>query len=265
VMPGLEVIRVTKPLRHIGCERLIIFGDPDKNDSKVRIYYEYNEEIKHQLKDLLKGEEITHVDVDLYDFEAILSNLCRIIKEEKERKNLVFVNVSCGSKIFVAAAVMASMMYGAVPYFSRRIGFRTKTKDFEENGRPAGIAKDTDDPVEIPTFELKPPEPVLIVILSAIKDLREKHKIVRQGDIIKGLHDKGIMDDVYEVEKPSSKKQTVLGIPKVSRHALNQFKTQYFNKMVENGWVATKGYGRRVEVHLTERGEQMLRIFCHLR
>jgi hypothetical protein len=259
VMPGLEIVRVVKPLRFIGCEKLILIGDPDKNNPNTKVYYEYNEEIKRQLKGALGPKDIINIDVDINDIESLLSVLCRAIREERDARNIVFVNVSCGSKVFVAAATMAAMMYGGIPYFSKRIGFRTKLKDLEEDGHPAGIAKDAGDPSQLPTFDLRPPEPELIHVLSIIAAFKDR--TVRQGDIIKELARLGVMKDVYEEEKPTPKRKTIMGNKRISRKALGDFKTMFFNRLLANGWVNTNGSGRGVEVLLTEKGVQMEKIF----
>lgn len=257
VMPGLEVVRVIKPLKSIGCERLYFIGSHKNNEHKKSIYSEYVDEIKFQLNSYIKPSEMIDVPIEFNNFEELLSTTSKIIKMEKENGNIIFVNISCGAKIFIAAATMACMMFNGVPYYSSRKGFRTKPEDLLEDGKPAGIAIDVEEPVEIPKFFLEPPKIELIKVLTII--LKMDLKSLRQGDIIKELEKHGLMENIFE--KESSGRQTLPTKRKVSRKAHSEFRTNFFNQLLNEGYVITEGYGRKVEVKVTEKGRQFGKIF----
>ena len=250
VSVGFEVDRVVLPIKEIGGDKVYIIRGLQDYPGSQNVYREYIDEVKDQVKEFLKEEMIEEIECDIYDISNLISIIAKLVKTEKDCKNDVLINVSCGTKLYSAASIIAGLMYKASPYYAEVEEYIPDSKDpkFYRNGKPMGISKGIKkELIAIPEFNLIPPEKDLIQILSIINNISEPKT---QSIIIKKLEQGGIMSEIYDENEK-----------KVNRKALAQFRRRYLEPMINRKWILKEGQRRNARLILTEDGKLILSIF----
>ena len=123
-------------------------------------------------KDLIeKGTEVLSIDLDNNrEFESVLMNVSKLIVQEYEEQNIIYVNMSASGKIAAAAATIASMFHRdkikSLIYVSAQsysVHEKNSEKAFKEHGLVIGMAKRYSPPL----FHIeRPSEQILKTIIA---------------------------------------------------------------------------------------------------
>jgi len=94
------------------CSKLYLVGSDRGAFNEVREIY----------KPIGRPEIAPLVRIDAYDFNDIMKNIIRIFREEtsKNKELLFFVNVTGGTKVMTAGALVAAHYIGATPYYIKK-------------------------------------------------------------------------------------------------------------------------------------------------
>ncbi|MFQ6071600.1 MAG: DUF6293 family protein, partial [Methanosarcinales archaeon] len=207
---------------------------------------EYANEIKERLKSFLKPEQIIPIELDIHDFNGIMSELCALIKKEKSQKSNVFINISSGGKLFASAATIACMMYDATPYYVVPEEYKIHGEDFYENGKTLGLSSGMKDIIDIPKYTITPPPKEFIQVLKILQNGSMKQK-----DIIKELNNSGVMQKVYDAKNKN----------KILKKAYMEFRRNYLQPLLDKGLIKKEGQSRKQKITITEEGLNTLNIF----
>jgi hypothetical protein len=110
---GFEVRRVVEPLIQLRADRAhLITGRPDDHAA------DYWRKIHRSLQEDYKTLDVKDWFENPWDFHALLRLYGRICQEERAAGNMMFVNVSTGTKISAMVGLLAAMFWEATPYYA---------------------------------------------------------------------------------------------------------------------------------------------------
>src|SRR5574341_2009562 len=95
-----------------------------------------------KVKKLVNEKNFIVLNCPLWDFRKLMSLLCELVRKEQSQGNFVYINLSSGSKLSAIAGTLASLMYGAVPYYVQAEQYNIEHPDIE-GGKITGIRKNT--------------------------------------------------------------------------------------------------------------------------
>lgn len=111
---GYEAKRVTEPLIRLKADRAYLLTFTATDSAK-----KYWADVHRTLQVEYKSIEVRDRFEDVWDFHRVLSLYGGIIREETASGNLVFVNVSTGTKITAMVGLLSSMFWATTPYYAR--------------------------------------------------------------------------------------------------------------------------------------------------
>jgi uncharacterized protein DUF6293 len=106
-----------------------------------------------------KNIEVVVARCNLENFNSFIITVARIIKEEKDKKNIVSYSISSGGNLAAAAGMLACLLFQIQPYFIK--------KDFS-------LRIVTQENLQIPLYHIDVPKEPLIVFLSEMNKLMKK-------------------------------------------------------------------------------------------
>lgn len=210
--------------------------------TKGKTFADFKVELEKHMPDSLEYKD---VETTVYKFTPCLNELLKILKEERLSGNHVYVDIT-GPPAYSAAAMVASMMEEAIPFFSGTKEYTVSEKAFYEGKTPIGMSKEVYDPLELPTFSLKRPDDKLVRALTVWKEIHDKGGLMTDTRIIKALKDAGLMEDIFDDRE------------RVTQKAKMKYRRQFLDKWMEKGWIELVGRGK---YEITEYGEVAVEIF----
>ncbi len=177
-----------------------------------------------------------------------MSLLCELVRKEKSKGNFVYINLSSGSKLSAIAGTLASLMYGAVPYYVQAEKYNIEHPDIE-GGKIIGITSGVKKILKIPSYTIEPPADELIGALAILSENKGK---LTQKEYIFRLEEKGLVKDAI-ITRGRKKEVTKKGYARAKR--------QYFEKLEDKGWALKKGKGRASYIEITEEGKNTYETF----
>lgn len=232
---GFEVRRITEPLKEMRADK-VYFISAKKNDRAKN----FKERIKEILHNEYSNVEIEERFAEIFDLYACIDAYRVIFNEEKG--NMIFVNVSTGSKIAAIAGTIACMLWGGTPYYVNR--------KYEEEGEPeVKDEKVEKKPNLVPVFSITKPRREYLKIL---KILDKEEDGMAKGTLIDSLKEVGIIREIKS--KKHSVKRTQ---PRAAEHS--QLKV-LLTPMANEEYIKIETSGRRSIVRITPKGRDTLRI-----
>jgi predicted transcriptional regulator len=239
---GFEIDRIEIPLRSVGTDRVYLVID--ENEEKGLLYLK---ELSRRIKKQIPEKEFKVLNCPMWDFRQLMSLLCELVRKEKSAGNFVYINLSSGSKLSAIAGTLASLMYGAVPYYAQAEKYNIEPDT--EGGEIRGITSGVSKILKIPLYTIEPPADELI---NALAILSKKRGRISQKDYIFQLEERGLLNDV--TVKHSRKRE-------VTKKGYAKAKRWYFERLVDKGWIIKKGKGRSSYIEITEEGKNTFETF----
>ncbi len=237
---GFETVKVLQPLDYYKADKAYMLCM-----TKGKGYKIFRDEVVKQIKK--KEVEFVEKEMIVYKFADCLKELYRILQEEKGAGNHIYVNIF-GTPAYSAAAMVACMMKGAIPFFAGTKKYTIEDpKQYFVKGKPVGISSEVWDPMELPIFHLEPPKEDVIEALRVWKNRKDKKHIMTDSAIIEDLEKNGLMQNVYEK-----------GRKKVSQNAKMQYRRRFLEKWLKKQWVEQYERGK---YRLTDYGDVVVEVF----
>ncbi len=239
---GFEIDRIEIPLRNVGTDRVYLLID--ENEEKGLLYLK---ELSRRIKKLIPEKELKVLNCPMWDFRQSMSLLCELVRKEKLAGNFVYINLSSGSKLSAIAGTLASLMYGAIPYYAQaeKYNIEPDTEGGEIRGMTSGVRKI----LKIPLYTIEPPADEFV---NALAILSKNGGRITQKEYIFRLEEKGLISDA--TAKTSRQKE-------VTKKGYAKAKRQYFEKLEDKGWIVKKGKGRSSYIEITEEGKNTFETF----
>ena len=228
---GYEIDRIVLPFRQTKGERihLIIRKDDDARGQKCL------KAIKQELESDKKPYEIHAIDYD--DLFNLIFHNRKIIGDELEKGNHVFVNISSGGNIQAAASHFASLTFkeGVTAYYAHPKTYPEKV-DSERPQRSAGLEKIQ----TLPNYSIELPN----------NDHLKFMKIVAQSE----------HPSKKEIRDACVKSGLIAAKGKTAPYGHVVMENKYIRPLEERGLLRVEDKGRRGRVHLTDKGTNTLRL-----
>lgn len=229
---GFEFRRVTDPVIDMQADKVYLVTF-EKDDKASKFFLQ----IKKELYQNYRHIKVEEVFLDLWDPYKCIQKFREIILQEEG--NHVYINVSTGTKITAIAGMLASMLWGATPYYAR-VSYR----------HPKNIELPTEDvqnPDILPVYEIRKPNFVETTVLSI---LDSAGGTVRKSKLIEELEKANII---------KKKDENVKEFKDTAKHS----QLRAILDPMEKEWefVKVNSRGRRSEVSITKKGKTALDIF----
>lgn len=270
-----DTIKISEPIRELRADKAYLFhydkalkGDP--HHAKPTIYTKFYLTVVDQLHDLgFKDGDIIEINIPVYKFTEVLSNLIKIMTEEREAGNDVYVNVSAGTPEFAAAATVAAMMVEGVNAYTVNTKSYTITGEdklmelYCENGVLYGHTKETYPLREMPIFNMRPPPRDLVVGLRALNNVLEGckssgksvRKAISYANMIRAIREAGVW--TYEPDDERKKPSDPDRNEKPTSSEKMYYSRHYIDGWAKRGWVE----GERQDLKITKSGRNTIDIF----
>ena len=234
---SLEIQKPLKAFEYYKPDRVYMLGM-----TKGKTFADFKVEIEKQMPDFF---EYIYMETTVYKFTPCLNELLKILRQEREYGNHVYIDIT-GPPSYSAAAMVAAMMEEATPFFSGTKEYTVSEKAYYDGDTPVGLSKEVYNPLELPTFALKRPEDNLVRGLAIWKEIHDKGGLMTDTRIIKALGEEGLMEDIYDDRD------------RVTQNAKMKYRRGFLDKWIEKGWVQSVGRGK---YEITEYGEVAVEVF----
>jgi len=250
---GHEFDRVVKPFEKLKANRayllsiLRIKGIPYITDEMSEKQQYFLERVKKALEE--KGIEVVVKHTNIFDILETMKNVSGIIRREKERDNLVYVNISGAGRLTSVAAALAAMAHGAKPYYV--IADRYSKTEEEELQHGLSICEEPKI-MYIMNFKISLPDEISLHILA---------KLCKQG---KGMKTDEIIDflrkELKLEEFGESKLVRKHDERSIKQILLNKLNRKFLDKMEYAGYIERERVGKRNTIRITETGRYIAHI-----
>jgi hypothetical protein len=211
----------------------------------------YLERVQRAIKRKNKKCEvkIKKCDFDNRDLYDVLRAYREIIQEEKN--NLIFINISTGTKIHSIAGMMACMIFkdltvGLIPYYATPEEYLSLP---EEGTQMSTGCKEIH---KLPNYKIERPSENLIEVLKIINQCcGPDNQNITKRELINVLVARNLLIS-------SSSADRTIRNEKVARYLALQRK--YLEPLLSWGFVEIKGPKRRGKITITDEGLNMLRF-----
>lgn len=235
----------------------------DEADSNLKVYLDFCEEVKRQLKEKMNLSDdciFLHRN-PVYDFESMMQLMHEILSGEKARYSDdvdIYVNVSAGTSEYIAAATIASMMVPDVKPFSVStkqyfIPSRLLKEIYYEGDRPVGMSKEVREPTILSTYPIEQPKEDLVRGLRTFHKMKQMKIKTSHKNVIKELINNGLWDYIPPQRNKSSHQTDDLKNQSVIMH----YRRHFLEKWEGCGWIVKTGR----EHVLTTSGLCVINIF----
>jgi hypothetical protein len=111
---GFEVQRVTEPLVRLRADRAYLVSFTLQDAAKAQ-WAEVHKTLQREYKSI----EVRDIFTNIWDLNAVLQTYGGLIRGESAHGNLIFANVSTGTKITAIAGLLSSMFWGTTAYYAQ--------------------------------------------------------------------------------------------------------------------------------------------------
>jgi len=234
-----DTVKIIEPIKFFKADKAYLFHKADRIP-----YTDFLDEIIRQLESL--GIEHKEIFSNVNKFEELMPDLIKVMENEIDNGNHVFVNIEAGSAVYSSASLIASMMLGATPFNegSKDHMIDDHKKYYDEKGRPVGLAKSVREPYLLPAFHLEKPPEKLVHGLKIWNEVRIKYGNRKLKETIQMMEKTGLLKDCMERNKVSH-----------SGHMF--FRRNFLQKWIDKGWIE-KDEERIYQ--LTSDGEMIIKV-----
>lgn len=223
---GYEVKRVTEPLIRLKADRAYLFTFTATDSAK-----KYWADVHRTLQSEYKSIEVRDRFEDVWDFHRVLALYGSIIREENASGNLVFVNVSTGTKITAMVGLLSSMFWSTTSYYART--------------SYGGGTEVVHDIAFLPLlrFDVLPREARQVLL-----DLKRQGRPIPKEELIRSLRKLELLPTEQALSLPATYRR-VDGL---------------LAPLIERGFAQITGHGRASRIQLTDEGRAALLLLEHI-
>lgn len=250
---GHEIDRAVKPLVNKKIDRvhlLAISPDAEIDPAMKEKQVNYTRKVTAHLEDL--NIQVIFHSVNMFDVLDVLKIVSRIIVQEKEDGNNVYVNMSaCGRKTSFAVTV-AAMYHEVVSYYVSADSYATGENSGKEIDHGMSIVESGN--IEfLQQFKIMKPKPINIELLAELYRRKTNEKPVMKSDeIIDFFNERNVRG--FE-EKPKDKHG--LDKSKLRRALLNRINRSHLQELEDQKYIEKKMNGKEFSVSITPAGSHI--------
>lgn len=232
---GFYLDRVVEPIKRHRADRVyLVRARTDEDDLAIK----FRERIAGDLLAWKPDLDVRIIKTDLWSMDAAVESFSAVLLRESAAGNMVWVNLSTGSKLEAIAGAIACMAHGGRPYYVRMRSYRYA-------GAPKPLAEGVESIDFVPTFALSPPSRAGLALLQL---LGENEGGLSKRTLITGLTELGLIPGENSGKTVQSRYARVQAI---------------LDRLTESPpMVEVEGRRKSARVKITERGRLALRIYA---
>jgi len=251
---GHEFDRVVKPFERFRANRVYLLAITEKGDIPY-VSEEMCEKQKYFLKRVKNaleemGIEVQVRSINTFDMLDVMKHVSNIIRDEKQRKNIIYVNISGAGRLTSVAATLAAMAHGAKAYYV--IAERYSKTEEEERKHGLSICKKPSI-MHIENFQLNLPDETSFKVLV---ELCKHEKGMKTENITQFLKKSGI----EEFDEDKILKETHGDSRKAKQKLLTRLNKKILDKLERNGYIVREKVGKYNTIKITEAGRYVAHI-----
>jgi hypothetical protein len=216
---------------------LLAFTAPKGQSDEIDEVSYYWKKVAQRFRAL--GIETITVFTDIFNMLDVISKVSRIVKQEKEKGNVVYVNMSAGGPFVSAGTAIAAMVQGARLYYVRCNRYIHTRQEKLSHGKAIVT---TPQVHFLENFNIILPDERGMKLL--IKLLQKGS--MRTSDILEYLHNEGF--DGFEDDPDNLSRGDKIGM-------LMRLNKGITGKLVDTGYIAKEKRGRENIYKITESGK----------
>jgi len=252
---GHEFDRVVRPFDKLKANRVYLLTIL----KEVDIPYVTEEMAKKQMyfvklvKDVLekRGIDVLLEHTNIFDMLDVLKKVSKIIRMEKGKNNIVYVNMSGAGRLTSVAATLAAMAHGAKVYYV--IADRYSKTEEEEMRHGLSICEKLRI-IYLVNFQIILPDETSLKLLAK---LCTKEKGMKTNEIIQFL--KEIGNEEFDETKYKAK-QEKRDERSIKQALLTKLNKKILEKLEHSGYVTREKVGRYNTIKITEAGRYIAHI-----
>lgn len=251
---GHEFDRVVKPFEKHRPNRvyLLTIKDPKNIPHITEEMFKRQEYFLNLVRTFLEEREIEVIveHTNIFDVLDVLKQVSRIVRKEKQRNNIVYVNMSGAGRLTSVAATLAAMAHNAIVYYV--VADRYAKTNEEELKHGLSICQYT-KMIELVNFHISLPDQTSLKLLAELCKNEKGMKTKEIRDFLKKLGIKEFDEESLkpEVRKDKRKSQQVL---------LNRLNKKMLDKLEAEGYIDREKSGRNNTIKITETGKYIAYI-----
>lgn len=250
---GHEIDRAVKPLMKYKADRVHLLAiSPDADLDPVMKEKQVN--YTHKVMSRLEEQKIPvqlH-DVDMFDILDVMKKVSRIIFLEKERGNIVYVNMSaCGRKTSFAVTV-AAMYHEVVSYYVAASGYATGENSGMEADHGMSIVESGNIEL-LQQFRIMRPDETNIALLAELyRRKTKKMPDMKSEDIITFFNEQKVHGFGMKPEEKHGFERS-----KLQRKLLNRINRMHLEELEGQKYIEKKKTGKEFSVRITPAGSHI--------
>ncbi|MEM1659956.1 MAG: DUF6293 family protein [Candidatus Bathyarchaeia archaeon] len=245
---GHEYDRVVKPFERHRPNRvyLLTITDPRNIPHITEEMFKRQEYFLTLVRTFLeeRGIEVIVENTNIFDVLDVLRQVSRIVRMEKQRNNIVYVNMSGAGRLTSVAATLAAMAHDAIVYYV--MADRYAKTDEEELKHGLSICQDV-KVIELVNFHISLPDKTSLKLLA---ELCKREKGMKTDEILDFLKKLGIEEFDEKSLKPEVRKDK----RRSQQILLNRLNKKMLDKLEAEGYVEREKSGRYNIIKITETG-----------
>lgn len=245
---GYEIDRVVKPFEGdegFRANKVYILSsilDVEGPDEVLERHEKYVDIVKDRLESL--NINVVLVPTNLINVLELIQTISRIVREEKENGNIVYINMSGAGRLSSVASTLSGMVHDVKVYYVESDGYANGDPRMEEHGYT--IVYDPQVKI-LENFQINMPDEAQLKAL--VKIMSEGR--TRTIDLIEYLASEDFSD--YNVNYYGlSRKEKSAVIMKLNRNIID--------KLTEKGYIKKIKLGRENEYEVTDSGKYIASI-----
>lgn len=251
---GHEFDRVVKPFERHRPNRvyLLTITDPKNVPYISEEMFKRQEHFLNLVRTFLqeRGIEVIVEHTNIFDLLDVLRQVSRIVRMEKQRNNIVYVNMSGAGRLTSVAATLAAMAHNAIVYYVR--ADRYAKTDEEELKHGLSICHDAKT-LELVNFHISLPDETCLKLLAELCRKEKGMKTKEILDFLKKLEIEDFDEKNLKAEIRKDKRRTL-------QMFLNRLNKKILNRLEMEGYIKREKSGRYNTIKITDAGKYVAYI-----
>ena len=251
---GHEIDRAVKPLLKTKADRVHLLAippdaelDPVMKEKQMNYTQKVTARVeKHKIP-------VQFHAVDLFDTLDVMKKVSRIIVQEKEKGNIVYVNMSaCGRKTAFAVTI-AAMFHDTAVYYVAADSYATGVNSFKESDHGMSIVESGNIEL-LQQFRIMKPDETNIALLAELYRRKSNGKPdMKSDDIIDFFNRLNVHGFNVKPEGHERKEDRL----KLKRALLNRINRTHLEGLEKQKYIEKKKVGKEFFVTITEAGSHI--------
>jgi hypothetical protein len=244
---GYEFDRVVAPFRSgYKVNRVYLLSSIEDIDAPTAVLEKhqfYVDKVRKELEGL--GIIVIQVPTNLIEYLALIQVISKIVIEEKQKGNLVYINMSGAGRLTSVASTLVGMVHNVKVYYVDATGYADKDPRMTTHGY--SIVEGTPNITMLANFQINMPNEIQLKALVKIYE----NEGIKTIDLIEYLGSEGFGDYSVDYYSLSRNEKTAL---------IMKFNRNVVDKLSDSSYITKIKLGRENAYKITNTGKYIASI-----